>query len=740
MSGDANWDEAMRRGFAEGAPPVESENELPSGDALPDVNRRYEILGVIGRGGVGLVYRARDKELGRELAVKVLHAELADGMAERFFEEAQIGAQLQHPGIVPVYDLEFGAARPYFTMKLVEGRTLLELLRERPDAGHDQLLFLRQFEKVCETIAYAHARGVVHRDLKPANVMVGAFGEVQTLDWGFAKVLGGEGIEKAPATVRSQGDSHASVVGRAIGTPAYMASEQALGDLEALDARTDVFCLGAILCEILTGEPPHRGDDSVTLLKKAALGDLADAHARVDACGADRELIDLAHRCLQMRKSDRPADAGEVAGAVGDYLASIEKRARDAELAAAEERARAAQERKAKRLTLVLAAVAFVAVSVGLFTYWQRTERLRENDLEVETLLRTARGHAERRDWGQAQAALRQASTRIEASDVSPSIAGTVRARSDTVDALARIYAIRYEDEIDPAAVDRVYAAAFQELGIDVRANDAAAIGAMIVQRHASMRDELALALDDWASRLTGEETDARQQPDEKTLAQWRKLVSAANHADGNAWRRSLRTAAMDADRAELDRLATEIKTEPHPPESIVLLYHALRHAQLRERNGMAYSVLEDGFEHHPSDFWINFLLARDASRGRRGQSQGDVAVRHAGIAVALRPGNAEARAAFGIHLMRRARGRDGLDQEDLAQARRQLEKAIELDPTNVRARCGLAAALFWGGEKERAEEILDAVRADNNRLPAFYSRMMRATESTPRRGARKRR
>jgi len=736
MSGESNWDEAMRRGFAAGAPPETLADGTCEVDTQPpDVSARYEILGPVGHGGVGVVYRARDKELGRDVAVNVLHADLQDGMAERFFEEAQIGAQLQHPGIVPVYDLEFGAARPYFTMKLIEGRTLLDLLAERPDAAHDRLRFLRHFEKICDTIAYAHARGVVHRDLKSANVMVGEFGEVQTLDWGFAKVLGGDDVEHVPATVRSQGDSHASVVGRAIGTPAYMASEQALGDLEALDARTDVFCLGAILCEILTGEPPHRGGDSVTLLKKAACGDLDDAHARIDACGAEHELAELAKRCLQAKKSDRPANAGELAASVGSYLASIEQRARAAELSAAEERARAAHERKARRLTLVLAGVAVISIAVGLFVYWQRAERLRDNDREVQSLLRIAALHAQQRDWSQAQATLQQAQTRVEASRVSPAIAQSVRARSASIDALARIYAIRYEDDIEPAAVDNAYTAAFRDLGIDVTTLDAKTIGSAVVADHGAMRDELALALDDWASRLTSldGEVNPRAAPDKSTLVQWRKLVGAANGADTDAWRRSLRRAALASNRAELDRLATEIRTEPHSPESVVLLYHALQHAQRgqerAERSGSAFEVLQAGFEHHPGDFWINFLLARDASRGRFGRGVDmAAAVRHAGIAVALRPGNAEARAAFGIHLLRRARGRSQ-SPDDLAQARRQLEKAVELDARSVRARIGLAAALYAGGEKGRAEEIMAEVRKEHPKLASSLARMMRGPQ-----------
>ena len=164
----------------------------PSSPEMPRDAGRYQILGEIGRGGMGAVMKGRDPDLGRDLAVKVLLEEHRDApdLVRRFIEEAQIGGQLQHPGIVPVYELgSFSDQRPYFTMKLVKGRTLAALLEERAGPGTDLPRFLGIFEQVCQTVAYAHARGVIHRDLKPSNIMVGSFGEVQVMDWGLAKVL-----------------------------------------------------------------------------------------------------------------------------------------------------------------------------------------------------------------------------------------------------------------------------------------------------------------------------------------------------------------------------------------------------------------------------------------------------------------------------------------------------------------------------------------------------------------------
>jgi serine/threonine-protein kinase len=174
----------------------------PGGETGPEVvpaaAGRFELRGEIGRGGMGAVFRARDPGLNRDLAIKVLLEKFAGrpDVVRRFVEEAQVGGQLQHPGVVPVYELgRFADGRPFFAMKLVKGRTLDDLLAERPGPAHDLPRFLQIFEQVCQAVAYAHSHNVIHRDLKPANVMVGAFGEVQVMDWGLAKVLASRGRE-----------------------------------------------------------------------------------------------------------------------------------------------------------------------------------------------------------------------------------------------------------------------------------------------------------------------------------------------------------------------------------------------------------------------------------------------------------------------------------------------------------------------------------------------------------------
>jgi serine/threonine protein kinase len=387
-------------------------------------SHRYTFAGEIARGGMGAVLRGRDHDLGREVAVKVM-LEAHQGKSEllqRFVEEAQIAGQLQHPAITPVYELgRFPDRRPYFSMKLVRGQTLARLLRERPEPGQDRARFLKAFEQVCQAVAYAHARGVIHRDLKPHNIMVGSFGEVQVMDWGLAKVLA-TGQQDRPAaesqltsrpeqcvkTLRSAGDTDipATQLGSVLGTPAYMAPEQARGEVETLDERCDVFGLGAILCEILTGDPPYLATGEQDVLTLAQNAELTSTRARLSQCGADHELIAMAGRCLNPEREQRPRNAGVLADELTAYLNSVEERLRQAEHKAIEARTQAAEEGKRRRLTLRLSAIVLVTLLAGLISsLWLMRRALDAEELaktnekvanEQRTLANNHAGHADR--------------------------------------------------------------------------------------------------------------------------------------------------------------------------------------------------------------------------------------------------------------------------------------------------------------------------------------------------------
>lgn len=210
---------------------------------------RYEIARRIGQGGMGAVYLAEDRELRREVAIKVMRSPAPAAEAEaRMRREAQVIARLEHPGIVPVHDIgRLADGRIFYVMKWVRGVNLEEYA-----AGRSTGELLRVFLKVCDAVAFAHENGVIHRDIKPGNIMVGVFGEVLVLDWGVAKVLGDpSSIESTvPGSVET-GDL-VTQDGAIVGTPGFMAPEQASGKIHLIGPRTDVYALGAILRAILT--------------------------------------------------------------------------------------------------------------------------------------------------------------------------------------------------------------------------------------------------------------------------------------------------------------------------------------------------------------------------------------------------------------------------------------------------------------------------------------------------------
>jgi serine/threonine protein kinase len=233
----------------------------------PDVTgTRYELVSILGRGGMGVVYLARDTALDREVALKIFDRAPGDA------NEARLIARLEHPGIVPVHDFgELPDGRQFYAMKLVRGDRLDRWM----GAGRDISERLGVFLRVCDAVAFAHAHGVVHRDLKPANVMVGEFGEVLVLDWGIAAEL-----THTDSGLRT-GDSGSRGRDSIVGTPEYMAPEQARGDA-GVDHRADVFALGAMLAGIAAGSAPV-----VAIARKAQSPDPASRYQSVAALAAD---------------------------------------------------------------------------------------------------------------------------------------------------------------------------------------------------------------------------------------------------------------------------------------------------------------------------------------------------------------------------------------------------------------------------------------------------------------------
>jgi len=746
---------------SEPAPPADPRSdEVPPGGAAG----RYEVQGEIARGGVGAVLSARDADLGRDVAIKVLlsaHQGSPD-VERRFVEEAQIGGQLQHPGIVPVYELgTLADRRPFIAMKLVRGRTLAELLAGRPDPAHDRRRFLAIFEQVCQTVAYAHARGVIHRDLKPSNVMVGAFGEVQVMDWGLAKVLGAPDTD-APGAAAPAPDARAdlSMAGSVLGTPAYMPPEQARGDVASLDRRSDVFSLGAILCEVLTGRPPYEGETAAETCLHAARGALDGAWARLDASGADPDLVRIPRGALAPRPEDRPADAGALAAQVQAHLASVEERARAAERDAAAARARAASERRARRLTVGLAGSIVLALAAG-GGGWAWVQRERRNRAEeagravagalrdAERLQARARRTNDPGHWTEARVAVEQAHGLARASRLAPAdreraeslaaelLAEEQAASGDAARAAAdrrmveRLEAIRLElgDAMDWAETGRRFDEAFREYGLDIAALDDETAVARV--RASPIVNSLVVGLWFWGISYN------RQQANTGV-----RHLAIGRRADPDPWRQQLWAAF---DRGPRGLLAFHATCDPATIEPINLELLTLL---LNERGEVerAIETLYVAQHRHPDQFWITFHLARMLMESERGTPA--ERARLFSAALALRPNSALVRGMLGRALHEGGdlpaalqaydealRLRPGLtvalngrgllrrEMRDPGGAVADLREAVRQAPWNALPREHLIDALFSMGDGEGAvAEAREAVRATGSSLASVLA------------------
>jgi tetratricopeptide (TPR) repeat protein len=507
-------------------------------------------------------------------------------------------------------------------MKLIRGLTLEKLLGERPGRAHDQPRFVQIFEQVCQTVGFAHAQGVIHRDLKPANVMVGAFGEVQVMDWGLAKEPTGvegeadpdaeldrldgqpSGTETpAPSDTPAPGPPPRTRPGTAGGTPGFMSPEQCLG--EPLDERADVFALGAILFEILTGERLYREEAAKGELASVLPGDRAGeearlaacgAESRLAACGADRELVALTARCLAPSREQRPANAGAVAAAVAEYRAGMEGRLQQAEVERATAEAEAREQRKRRKVQAALAAAVGLILFGGALGAWWQDRQATARQVGVETALKLAADLRKQYKFKESHDQLDHAAGL--AAGGPRGLKGEVeQARVDLAFAeeLDKIRHKKWARVVDKdkrfvmntASAPGAYREAFKNRGFDFSADDPGALANRVAD--SAIKAELVAALDDWATF----------EKDPKLVL---RLLEVTRLADPGEWTNRLRDPAVRDDPRALEKLwADAADVAPAARVALAVLMHKrgldpaplLTAAQLRD----------------PTNFDINFFL-----------------------------------------------------------------------------------------------------------------------------------
>jgi serine/threonine protein kinase/tetratricopeptide (TPR) repeat protein len=680
----------------------------------------FELLEEIGRGGMGVVYRARDLTLNRHVAIKVLSSRAGpDGPAsQRFLSEARITGQLQHPGIPAIHHVgSLPNALPFLAMKLVKGQTLDEILNARPNLAADRGRLLAVFEAVCQALGYAHAHGVIHRDVKPSNVMVGTFGEVQVMDWGLAKVLAREGSPPPVETADPEmtvawtevgdppGDPREGSCTRAgslLGTPAYAAPEQAAGEVDRVDTRSDVFGLGALLAVILTGKPPSVAATPEAVRVLAVRGNLGDCFARLAGCGAEPELVDLCQRCLAFEPADRPGDAGAVARAVAGLRAAAEERARQAELdrvrAEGDRKAlelKAAEKRKRRRVLVALAAaVALLLAGGGGFLWWQdrlahqhqaeralKAQQVRDGAVPLLDLAANLRNQAQ---YPEAAATLDRAAQLLssgEADDLLPRIA-QARADLDFVRALDVIFSNSYKARqtneirwlVDRSLTPKQYRHAFRRRGFDFAADQVDDLVRRL--KESDVRPQLIEALDFWAVH----------EPKERLAA---KLLTVLRKTEPGPWLDRMRDPAVRRDRTKLLALIREADPRRTPAARISILFFLGE-----EHRVLALSKLLETHLYDPKNFRINYALgAAYYALDENPRAEGFFRA-----AVAVRPANPAAWHGLGITIMRSG---------NAVRAVPVLRQAVALDPSAPNARNSLAWALRGTGELEESMRVL---------------------------------
>ncbi|MFT5049653.1 MAG: tetratricopeptide (TPR) repeat protein [Chlamydiales bacterium] len=668
----------------------------------------YRVQGEIGRDALSYVLKVEDTDLGRTVAMKVLRDEhLANASAIRVFvQEAQVAAQLQHEGILPVYD--FGLhpdGRPYYTMKIVRGDALSVLLSARLSVDAEPRRFLSIFEQVCRAVAYAHTRGIAHCGIDGRHVMVGAQDEAQVVHWASARFLAGD--ESAA------GEASRPVA--AADNVAHMAPEAARADYRSCDERTDVFALGSMLCEILTGTPAYRGRSDEDVRGLAAQARLDDAYLRLDRCESHSELVALARDCLVAGQSGRPQSAAEVLTRLNRSMLSLDALRGEAESTAKDAMETAASERRSARKSRLLAeALVLVGllVAAGSYVVLDRSEKRRESVLadvqqEVECaqfLWRQAQMQSgeDTSLWDEALLAISRAGSHVAGAEIDPS----VKKRVEFVEANLRIERLAAIDSLQRQLAERELLESLgagavahgEELTIHdharLAARSAEVLGAHGLDPEAGLEGDVAQVIA--ASSIKADILAAYDRWAVACLQSGQSkahvLLDVAMRADNDPSRSALREAMGAGSRALVVAAAQNLDPEGADPQTAVLAAAALR---MHGLTGQAVAVLSAAHGRAPGHFALNTQLA-ECFEDEQVRDWGQ-AVRFYTSALGRRPDSADARYRLSRALERAGRISEAMDT---------LERAIEKRPGDAELQAHLGSLYFGLGERARALKI----------------------------------
>jgi serine/threonine-protein kinase len=667
---------------------------VPPTAGLPQVPG-YEVEAVLGRGGMGVVYRARHLRLSRTVALKMLIAGPYAGPHERarFQREAEAVAGLRHANIVQVYDVADYEGLPYFTMECVEGGSLAQKLAGMPQPARQAATLMAT---LAEAVHVAHQGGIVHRDLKPANVLLTADGTSKITDFGLARRLTGEA-----ASTQS---------GVPLGTPSYMAPEQAAGRVRDIGPAADVYALGAILYELLTGRPPFRGETAAeTVLQVIHQEPASPSYLNANV---PRDLETVCLKCLSKEPERRYASAAALADDLKRFLEGRPIQARPLGWGA---RLWRWSRRNPAAAAQVVAALTLVGLSVGsaLWLERQRAEQRAETERQqavrreetarqegreskaVEAVLEQAASLQKQGRWPEARAVLNGAPGLLAPSAAAGLRERVRRAIADT-DMVSKLEDIRLRllegkrshDAAAPSG-DHLYAEAFRHYGIAAMTLEPMEARARI--RDSAIRETLLAFLHDW---LLFWASDAHRD----------KLRIVVDRADDDEWRRRLRKALSGTYDDEKWRDLLRAREAPaQPPVVLAGLAGTLIHRHQEEETR---ALLREAQRRHPEEFWLNFQLGYYLQ-----DEHPQEAIGYFRVALASRPQSGQAQMVLGRVL------RDTGDEEGAIAA---FSKAIELNPNGAGAR-DLARVLAPRGELEKArvaweQKILQGALPDYER------------------------